>query len=353
MASTKRTRSKPIEEQIKSRVAVAENSEKSSYDGNIGTVISTGSTLLDLAISGGRVRGGGIPGGIMVVAYGPSGSGKTALACEVAGAIQRQGGDIKYRDTEARLDERFASVFGIDLDKVDLEQPNTVLEAFSGLRTWEMNTEIVNGYIVDSLAALSTDLEMDNEDGDKMGMRRAKEFSEQLRKSARIVKQTNTILFCTNQIRQNVDAANKYARKDVNPGGKAIEFYSSLILRFASFKRIKKKVTVKGKQIERTVGISGELEVVKSSIWKPYRTAPVTIYFDYGIDDIRENLQFIKDFTKSTVYTLNGEPLSNKMDDAIALIEDNNKEQELKEQVIELWEEIERKFDFKRKAKTR
>ena len=316
-------------------------------------VISTGSLLLDLAISGGAIRGGGIPPGVMVVGYGPSGAGKTVLAVELAGAIQRSGGKVKYRDSEARLNPKFAEIFDLDYDELDYSQPNTISEAFTDLHKWEPDTNKINGYIIDSLAALSTSMEMENDAGDKMGMRRAKEFSEHLRKGARNITNKNLILFCTNQIRENADAANPYSRKDVNPGGKAIEFYSSLVLRFTSFKKIKEEVSVKGKAVTRIVGIEGIIEVDKSSIWKPYRTAPVTIFFDYGIDDIRENLKFLKQYTKSTTYTVGGESLGISLDEAIRKVEKRELENDLREEVIDLWEEIESKFDSNRKKKIR
>lgn len=347
----KRTRSDKgsLRKQVKEHSE--ETLDKASID--FSRVISTGSTLLDLAISGGAVRGGGIPPGIMVVGYGPSGAGKTVLACEIAGAIQRMGGELKYRDSEARLNSKFAETFDLDYDAVDYTQPNTISEAFTDLHKWNPDLDKINGYIVDSLAALSTSMEMDNDEGDKMGMRRAKEFSEHLRKGARNIKNKNLILFCTNQIRENSDAKTPYSRKDVNPGGKAIEFYSSLILRFTSFSKIKEKVTIKGKEVTRVVGIEGIIEVDKSSIWKPYRQAPITIYFDYGIDDIRENLKFVKQYTGSTSYTLGGEPIGKSLDNAIRAIEKGRLEQQLKEEVIDLWEEIESKFDSNRKKKVR
>lgn len=316
-------------------------------------VISTGSLLLDLAISGGAVRGGGIPPGIMVVGYGPSGAGKTVLAVELAGAIQRSGGVVKYRDSEARLNPKFAEIFDLDFDELDYSRPDTIPEAFNDLHKWNPDTKKINGYIIDSLAALSTSMEMENDAGDKMGMRRAKEFSEHLRKGARQITNKNLILFCTNQIRENADAATPYSRKDVNPGGKAIEFYSSLVLRFTSFKKIKEEVSVKGKAVTRVVGIEGIIEVDKSSIWKPYRQAPITIFFDYGIDDIRENLKFLKQYTKSTTYCVGGESLGLSLDEAIRKVEKRGLENDLREEVIDLWEEIESKFDSNRKKKIR
>lgn len=339
-----------MEKQVK---AHAKEVVKKEENLDFSKVISTGSTLLDLAISGGAVRGGGIPGGIMVVGYGPSGAGKTVMACEIAGAIQRQGGQLKYRDSEARLNSKFAEMFDLDYDAVDYTQPDTISEAFTDLHKWSPDSSVINGYIVDSLAALSTTMEMESEAGDKMGMRRAKEFSEHLRKGARNITKKNLIVFCTNQIRENADAANAYSRKDVNPGGKAIEFYSSLILRFTSFKKIRAEVSIKGKTVTRVIGIEGIIEVDKSSIWKPYRTAPVSIYFDYGIDDVRENLAFIKKYTGSTTYTVKGEPIGKSIEHAIKAVETRNLERRLKNEVIALWEEIESKFDSDRKKKIR
>ncbi|MFW6272179.1 MAG: hypothetical protein ACOC2U_00150 [bacterium] len=332
--------------------ASRKSTKKKKYEGNTEVMISTGSTLLDLAISGGRKRGGGIPGGIMVVGYGPSGAGKTVLACEVAGAIQRQGGEIKYRDAEARLDEEFAETFDLHIDEIDRTRPDTIPEAFLDLYSWDVDESVINGYIVDSLAALSTEMEMGKDEGDKMGMRRAKEFSEHLRKGARKIKQKNLLLFCTNQIRENADAGS-WGRKDVNPGGKAIEFYSSLILRFRSFSIIKNEITFKGKKIKRPVGIEGVIEVDKSSIWKPHRDATITIFFDYGIDDIRENLKYIKKYKNNTVYTVNDRKLNRSLDKSIQIVEEKNLENELKEEVIDLWEEIESKFETDRKKKKR
>lgn len=325
---------------------------KNTYDGNTEQMISTGSTLLDLAISGGRKRGGGIPGGIMVVAYGPSSSGKTVLACEVAGYIQRAGGQVKYKDSEARLNKKFSELFDLKYDDIDYEKPNTVTETFLQLHKWQPDTSIINGYIVDSLAALSTDMEMEKDEGDKMGMKRAKDFSEQLRKGARKVTENNILLFCTNQIRENAGAG-LYERKDVNPGGKAIEFYSSLILRFTNSKKIPKEITFHGKKVKRAIGIKTTVEVVKSSVWEPFHTAPISIYFQYGIHDIQENLQFIKDFTKNKVYTIGGESLSNSMEASIKIVEDEGLEDQLKEEVIDLWEEIEKGFKLPYKKKKR
>jgi recombination protein RecA len=204
--------------------------------------------------------------------------------------------------------------------------------------------------MADSLAALSTTQEMDNDDGDKMGMRRAKEFSEELRKTCRIIKQRNYLMICSNQVRVNVDAG-PYGQKYTTPGGKAMEFYASLRLKTNMLKKHKISRTFSGKEIERIIGVRVEVEVTKSSIWRPYGVAPVTIIFDYGIDDIRENLQFIKDHSKFNVYTLGGEGLDKSINRAIEAIEQDNLAEELRNEVIALWTDIESKFKSERKPK--
>lgn len=328
--------------------------KKPKYEGNFGTVISTGSTLLDLAISGGRVRGGGMPTGIMVVAYGPSSTGKTVMACEFAGAVQRLGGEIDYGDSEGRLNKKFAEMFDLDMNTINYSQPEVIPDAFKELCNSKKkeDEDVLHAYIVDSLAALSTTLEMENEEGDKMGGRRAKEFSMYLRKSKLKIAKKNKILFCTNQIRENMDGG-AWSRKDVNPGGKAIEFYASLILRFTKFQKIKKQVTIRGEKVKRSIGINGIIEVDKSSIWKPHREAPITILFDYGIDDIRENLEFCKKYSSSNEFQVGDVNLGKTINKAIQEVEEQGLEKKLKEQTIDLWEEIESKFEENRKPKKR
>jgi len=343
---------RPKKEKLSDQMSVKkEVKEKKEFDGNIETMISTGSTLLDLAISGGRVRGGGIPGGILMEAFGPSGAGKTVLLCELAGAVQRQGGMVMFKDPEARLNKQFARIFDYDIADTDYDTPDTVPEVFKPIRAWETpNNGKVHGIFTDSLASLSTKMEM--EDEDKMGMRRAKEFSEQCRKTTRIIPKKNYLMCCSNQIRQNPNAG-PYGQKYVTPGGESIAFYSSLRLRFSSGSKIKKELKLHGKKVTRIIGIETIVEVFKSSIWKPYHTAPLNIVFDYGIDDIRANLKFLKSNTTATTYVLGDENLGKSIEDAIAAIEKGGLEHELKEAVIDLWESIELKFEVSRKKKKR
>lgn len=326
---------------------------KPGHEGKFfGNNISTGSTLVDLAISGGRVRGGGLPAGILVEIFGPSGSGKTVLLSEIAGDIQRKGGSLKFYDPEARLNPTFAKMFGLNLDDSEYSRPDTVPEVFKAVRSWNPDgkDETIHGVMADSLAALSTDQEMEKDEGDKMGMRRAKEFSEELRKTCRILAKNNYLMVCSNQVRINVGGGD-WGPKYTTPGGEAVGFYASCRLRTSITKKIFKEKKFHGKIVKRVIGVEIEVEVFKNSIWKPHHVAPVTIIFDYGVDDIRQNLQFVKTYSGKSVYTVDSENMGQSLEDAIRRVEDEDRVEQLKQQVILLWNKIESQFDSNRKPK--
>lgn len=350
-------RTKVVKEKLSTQVDKKQKNDRDNknhrppeYDG-LEKTISTGSTLLDLAISGGRFREGGIPLGVFVEVFGPSGTGKTVLLSQIAGNMQRHGGKIMFHDPEARLNKQFAAMFGLDQGEIEYTQPDTVTEVFKSVRGWLPEDEGLYGVFADSLAALSTNLELDKEEGDKMGMRRAKEFSEELRKTCRIIAQRGVLMVASNQIRQSGEAMGP---KYKSPGGEAIGFYASLRLRCSypfQGKKLTVKRTIQGKEHQRVVGVKTEIEVFKSSVWKPFRSAEVYILFDYGIDDIRANLQFVKSTRKDAVYRLGEVKLGKSMDRAIRTVEEEGLEKELKTHVIDLWNEIEETFTEKRKPK--
>ena len=198
------------------------------------------------------------------------------------------------------------------------------------------------------MAALSTDMEMDGTD--KMGMRRAKEFSESMRKVCRVITQKKFLVVGSNQVRQNLDAG-PYGEKDISPGGRALAFYASVRLKCSSPKKIKLKKTFHGNDLERVIGVNTEVLVAKNSVNKPYRSTPISIVFDYGIDDVRDNLVYLKKMMGASTYILGGEKIGKSLDSAITYVEENNLEPALKTEVIELWREVEAQFESKRKEK--
>lgn len=338
-----------LSEQVDERLANGVGKD-AHYEGS-DLVVSTGSTLLDLAISGGRFERGGIPGGILVEIFGPNSSGKTVLLCEIAGAVQRAGGQVMFRDPEARLNQQFAKLFGFQVENALYDTPDTVAQLFDPIKKWKPEADdVVNGVFADSLAALSTEMEMD--DNDKYGMRRAKEFSEQCRRTCRVLAQRNLLMVCSNQVRQNLDAG-PFGEKFKSPGGEAIGFYSSLRLRCHSPRRINRERQIAGKDQKRVVGVETLVEVYKNSVWEPFHSAPLYILYDYGIDDIQSNLNFLKIATGSSSYMLGEEKLGVAIERAIRKVEERGLEARLRELTIQTWHEVEGKFKVSRRAKGR
>lgn len=339
-----------LSDQIVASVESPAPAEEPEFNGS-SKVVSTGSTLLDLAISGGRFPHGGIPGGILVEIFGPTGCGKTSLLCELAGNVQRAGGQVLFRDPEARLNNQFARIFGFKVEDVDYAMPDTVVQLFEPLRKWvPENEEAVHAIFADSLAALSTELEMDK--GDKMGQRRAKDFSEQCRLICRHLQAHNLLMVCSNQVRQNVDAG-PFSEKYTTPGGLAIGFYASLRLRCHSPMKVEDKKPFGGGEVKRVIGVTTRIEVYKSSVWKPHRDASVTILYDYGVDDIRDCLEFLKKSTGASKYNLGDLSLGVSLNRAIRHVEEDGLHDSLKAHTVALWNEIEDKFKSTRQEKRR
>lgn len=310
-------------------------------------VLSTGSTLLDLAISGGRIRGGGIPGGVILEIFGPSGAGKTSVLSELASSAQYNGGEANFFDPEARLDKEYARIYQLELDKKNYHRPDTVNQLFDEIWNWKPeNNEAINLIAADSLASLSTEMEMESED--KMGMKRAKDFSQGLRKTCRLIANNNWVIACSNQERESQNGL-------VTPGGKGIPYYSSLRIRIypaLQNKYVSKSKTIDGVKQDKIIGIKSICQVKKSSLDDPFREVPLFIMSKVGIDDIRGNLQWLKEATKNTKYVAVDKEFGT-IDTAIKHIEENDLEDVLRENIIDFWEKIENSFKIERKQKKR
>lgn len=358
----KATKEKTIKTTTDSLVEQIESRPKDSLYVPLDTnmVISTGSTLLDLAISGSRIRGGGLPGGIIVEIFGPPSAGKTALLVEICSSAQGKGGEVLIADPEARLDKEYASLFGLKIPKEIYRRPNTVSELSDLIWNWTpKKKKIINILAADSLAAISTSLEM--EKGDARGQRKAKELSELCRKVGRKIAQAHQLLIFTNQERQG-----EYGR--TTPGGFAVPFHASIRIRIArsgarqieASKTIVRQfvdketgeITKKKVELTKNIGIESEAVIIKSSISNEFQKAPIYIVFGVGIDDIRANLIWLK-----KVYAMTKFPCVNKeyayINDAIKYIENNDLEAKLRKKTIDTWETIERLFRQNRKKKVR
>lgn len=345
------TKISPTAERVKSALEKKYEPEQ-LYDGDFNNVVSTGSTLLDLAISGEIVHGGGIPTGIAVEIFGDSSAGKTVLMCEIAGAVQRKGGDVIFNDPEARLNKEFAKLFDFTITDKTIKEPDTVSEIFDLFFSWKPVGNPPHALIADSIAALCTEEEMKDAKGYD-GAKRANDFSQGFRRTCRMLKQRNWLMVFSNQIRDSM-ATVPFAKKTKATGGHAPKFYASLRLEIAKKQILKSERTLYGKDHKESIGILSHVDIVKSSVGKGYRGADIYIMDNYGIDDIRANLIFLKQNSKHKKYSIDGdEILGNGIDAAIKAVEENGYEKDLKEAVIELWLEIQEQFKQERKPKVR
>ncbi len=343
---------KSIAKEVSDEVRKPAQSIRTPIDSKV--IVSTGSTLLDLAISGSRIRGGGLPGGIMIEIFGPSSSGKTAVLSEIGASVQNKGGEVTLLDPEGRLDKEYSKVYGLELDKKNYHQPDTVHDMINKIREWEpKDSGKINLMAVDSIASLSTEQEMEGED--KRGQLKAKQLSEGCRKIARIIAKEYKLVIFTNQERQG-----EFGK--TTPGGFAVGYHASVRIRiarlFKNSKIEKTKTLPSGQKITKVLGIKSEALIKKSSVDNEFRTAPIYIVFGVGVDDVRANLQYMKDVNKANRYDC---PIDKdgsiksfvSMDKAIAYVEGNDLEGDLRELVIDAWEEIEELFQTNRKHKVR
>ena len=322
-----------LKKQMEESLSIKEN--------NFGPVISTGSTLLDLAISGERIRGGGIPAGLMIEIYGPENIGKSVLLYQIMAHIQRQGGNASLNDTEQRSDFEFASLFGAELDEDNVIYETSIKNTFEYIREkFKIVDGKINGFFIDSLANLD---EPDTQGG-YSGARRASIFTEEIRRTAAWTKNTESIIVCSNQIRDNIGVT--FGEKTRAAGAsRQAKHQFSLIIKISNPQKRTVSKTINGVKISKVAGTSFSAKITKSSIDKPFREAQVHIEFDYGVDDIRGNLQYLKQMTGAKKYFTDEISVSK----AIENIEKDNLEKQLKEKVINLWQEIENEFKQNRK----
>jgi RecA/RadA recombinase len=315
-------------------------------------IVSTGSTLLDLAISGRRIRGGGVPTGILMEISGPPTCGKTTILGEMVAHVQNNGGITKIGDAERRMTGAWLQYMGIKISEEDLSHPQTIGEVKELiLNTPESDDGKISLTAVDSIAVLMSSLEDEKED--KRGSTRAKELHQLCRKAKAEISKKNRLVCFTNQVIDVQDAL-PGQKKTKTGGGNAIPFLASLRLEVtpAQGSKIKKKVKIGGNDLEKVIGIHSKVVVIKSSIDAPYRETDIYILFDYGIDDVRANLEYIKTMSGSKTYwVVTDEVLG--IDRAINHIEEQSLQDQLREATLNMWYEIDEKFRMERAPKNR
>lgn len=273
---------------------------------------SSGSIAVDVAL------GGGYPKGRIIEIFGPESSGKTTFALHAIAEVQKEGGRAAFIDAEHSLDPIYASNLGVNIAELLLSQPDTgeqALEICDAL----VKSEAVNIIVIDSVAALVPQAEIDGEMGDSHVGLQARLMSQALRKLSGSINKTNTIVIFINQLREKVGVM--FGNPETTPGGKALKYYSSIRLDIRRGEQIKQGTDVVG---NKTV-----VKVVKNKIAPPFKIANVEIMYGEGVSKEGELVDLAAEagiVEKSGAwYSYKGEKIGQGKENVKLLLKENKK----------------------------
>lgn len=269
----------------------------------------SGSISLDVALGI-----GGYPKGRIVEIYGPESSGKTTFALTAIAEVQRAGGYAAFIDAEHALDPQYAKALGVDVDNLILSQPDTGEQALE-IAEALIRSGAVGIVVVDSVAALVPEAEINGDMGDSHVGLQARLMSQAMRKLSGIISKTNTIAIFINQIREKVGVM--FGNPETTSGGRALKFYASVRLEVRRSEQIKLGNDIVGNKVN--------IKVVKNKVAPPFKVASVDIVYGKGVSkmgeliDLSSELEVVK--KSGAWYAYEGEKIGQGRENAKEYLE--------------------------------
>lgn len=281
-------------------------------------VCSSGCLSLDIALGV-----GGYPRGRIIEIYGPESSGKTTFALQAIAEIQKKGGRAAFIDAEHALDPVYAKRLGVNINELLLSQPDTGEQALEICEAL-VRSEAVSIVVIDSVAALVPQAEIDGEMGDSHVGLQARLMSQALRKLSGTINKTKTTAIFINQLREKVGVM--FGNPETTPGGRALKFYSTIRLDIRRNEQLKMG--------DGVVGNKTTVKVVKNKVAPPFKTAVVDIMYGEGISKEGEIIDLATDAgivqKTGAWYSYEGEKLGQGKENVKLLLKDTP---ELKEEL--------------------